>query len=96
MPSWNEGPAKTSVLKFIADVTNPGGPKFVPPADRIVVSDNDGTLWTEKPIPAQMAFVFARIQQMAKDHPEWATTQPYAAILAGDQAAIAAVHTGTD
>jgi dipeptidase D len=90
LPSWNEGPTKTTILKFIADATDPNGPQFIPLADRIVVSDNDGTLWTEMPVPAQAAFVFARIQAMAKDHPEWATTQPYAAILSGDQEAIKA------
>jgi len=88
LPSWNEGPAKTSILKFVADVTDAAGPLYVPPAERIAVLDNDGTLWTEKPVPVQAAFVFARIQQMAKDHPEWSTTQPYAAVLSGDQAAI--------
>ena len=88
LPSWNPGPAKNTILKFVADVTHPTSPSYVPPADRIAVFDNDGTLWTEKPIPAQGAFVFARIAQMAPDHPEWATTQPYAAVLSGDQAAI--------
>jgi putative hemolysin/phosphoserine phosphatase len=88
LPSWNPGPAKDTILKFVADVTDPASPSYVPPAERIAVLDNDGTLWTEKPVPVQAAFVFARIQQMAKDHPEWSTTQPYAAVLSGDQAAI--------
>ena len=69
LPSWNPGPAKDTILKFVADVTNPASPSYVPPADRIAVFDNDGTLWTEKPIPAQAAFVFARISEMANDHP---------------------------
>ena len=84
LPSWNPGPAKDTILKFVADVADPASPSYVPPADRIAVTDNDGTLWTEKPIPAQAAFVFARIAQMAPNHPEWQTTQPYQAVLEQD------------
>jgi hypothetical protein len=32
-------------LKFVGDVTRRGTPIFVPPAERIAVFDNDGTLW---------------------------------------------------
>ena len=84
LPAWNPGPAKDTILKFVADVTDPASPSYVPPADRIAVFDNDGTLWTEKPIPVQAAFVFARIAQMAPEHPEWQTTQPYQAVLEQD------------
>ena len=84
LPSWNEGPAKDTILKFVADVTDPAGASYVPPADRIAVFDNDGTLWTEKPVPVQAAFAVARVAQMAPDHPEWQTTQPYQAILEKD------------
>ena len=84
LPAWNPGPAKDAILKFVADVTDPAGPSYVPPADRIAVFDNDGTLWTEKPIPVQAAFVFTRIAQMAPEHPEWQTTQPYRAVLEQD------------
>ncbi len=84
LPSWNAGAAKTTILEFVADVTNPDSPSYVLPADRIAVFDNDGTLWTEKPIPAQAAFVFQRIVDLAPEHPEWATTQPYQAVLEQD------------
>ena len=33
-----------------------GGTGFVPPPERVAVFDNDGTLWTEKPIPIQLDF----------------------------------------
>ncbi len=89
LPSWNPGPAKDAILKFVADVADPTGPSYVPPAERIAVTDNDGTLWTEKPIPSQAAFLFARIAAMAPDHPEWKTTQPYQAVLEADSKALA-------
>ncbi|UCD52518.1 MAG: haloacid dehalogenase-like hydrolase [Phycisphaerales bacterium] len=84
LPSWNEGSTKDRILKFVADVTDAAGASYVPPADRIAVFDNDGTLWTEKPVPVQAAFAVARVAQMAPDHPEWQTTQPYQAILEKD------------
>ena len=89
LPSWNEGATKNAILKFVADVTNPSSPNYVAPADRIAVFDNDGTLWTEKPVMPQAAFVFQRIQQLAPQHPEWKTTQPYQAVLGQDTAALA-------
>jgi hypothetical protein len=46
--------------------------------------DNDGTLWTEKPLPFQLYFVIDRIKAMAPQHPEWKNKQPYKGILEGD------------
>jgi putative hemolysin/phosphoglycolate phosphatase-like HAD superfamily hydrolase len=89
LPSWNPGPAKDAILKFVADVTDPAGQSYVVPADRIAVFDNDGTLWTEKPVVPQAAFIFQRIVDLAPQHPEWQTTQPYAAVLQGDAQALA-------
>lgn len=84
LPSWNEGSTKDRILKFVADVIDPDSPSFVSPVDRIAVFDNDGTLWTEKPLPVQAAFAIARVIEMAPDHPEWQTNQAYQAILAQD------------
>src|SRR5688572_1326202 len=47
LPSWNEGPVKTSILNFIQAATDTASKDFVPPAQRIAVFDNDGTLWAE-------------------------------------------------
>jgi hypothetical protein len=47
LPSWNDGAAKQSILDFVAKVTKEGSPDFVPPAERIAVFDNDGTLCCE-------------------------------------------------
>ncbi len=69
LPSWNDGPAKRSVLEFVAAATTPGAPGFVPPAERIAVFDNDGTLWTEQPMYVQSAFVLDRLRVLAREHP---------------------------
>src|SRR5262245_38306185 len=54
--SWNEGAAKRSIVEFVARTTTQGGADFVPPAERIAVFDNDGTLWSEQPMYVQLAF----------------------------------------
>ena len=84
LPSWNDGPSKRAITDFVARVTRQGGPDFVPPAQRIATFDNDGTLWVEHPMYAQMAFVLDRVKALAPLHPEWKDTQPFKAVLEGD------------
>jgi hypothetical protein len=84
LPSWNEGTARQSIIDFVDAVTTAGGRDFVPEAERIAVFDNDGTLWAEQPLYFQALFAMDRIRALASGHPEWQTTEPYAAVLKGD------------
>jgi phosphoglycolate phosphatase-like HAD superfamily hydrolase len=90
LPSWNEGPAKARILAFVQAVTDKAGKDFVPPAERIAVFDNDGTLWCEQPMYVQMAFVLDRVKELAPRHPEWKTQQPFKAVLERDFKTLAA------
>jgi len=90
MPSWNDGPAKQAIVDFVTRATDEHGKDLVPPAERIAVFDNDGTLWSEQPIYFQFAFVFDRLRVLAPQHPEWKTKQPYKAAVEGDIKALAA------
>ena len=90
LPSWNEGPSRQAIMKFISAAVQRGGPGFVAPADRIAVFDNDGTLWAEQPIYFQFAFALDRVKALAPQHPEWKTTQPFKAVIDGDMKAVAA------
>ena len=90
LPSWNEGPAKQSIVEFVARVTKKGGPDYVPPRERIAAFDNDGTLWCEQPMYFQVMFAFDRIKAMAEEHPEWKEKEPYQSVLAGDMKQLAA------
>jgi phosphoserine phosphatase len=90
LPSWNAGAARQTVVRFVTDVTTEGGPRFVPPAERIAVFDNDGTLWSEQPMYVQLAFVLDRLNAMAAERPEWKAKQPFKGVLEGDLAAVAA------
>ena len=84
LPSWNEGPAKQSIINFVEKVTKSGSPDFVPVSERIATFDNDGTLWCEQPVPVQLYFAIDRVKALAPQHPEWNTTEPFASLLKGD------------
>ncbi len=84
LPSWNDGPNKQRIVEFVHSVSTEGGKDYVPPAERIAVFDNDGTLWLEYPLYTQVRFVFDRIRALAPMHPEWADKEPYKAVIAGD------------
>ena len=61
LPSWNDGAAKQAIIAFVGDTTTQGGPKFVPPAERIATFDQDGTLWVEHPIYTRVMFVLESV-----------------------------------
>jgi phosphoglycolate phosphatase-like HAD superfamily hydrolase len=90
LPSWRDGRTKQAIVDFVKQVTAKGGPKFVPPADRIAVFDNDGTLWAEQPMYFQLAFALDRVKALAPRHPEWQEKEPFRSALAGDLAGVAA------
>ena len=84
LPSWNEGPSKRSILRFVEAVTSEGSAEFVPALDRIAVFDNDGTLWSEKPFYFQLIFALDRVKALAAQHPEWQEQQPFKSVLEDD------------
>jgi phosphoglycolate phosphatase-like HAD superfamily hydrolase len=90
LPSWNEGSAKAAITDFVQRVTRERSPDFVPPAERIAVFDNDGTLWCEQPLYVQIAFVLDRVKELAPKNPEWKHKQPFKAVIDGDFKALAA------
>lgn len=81
LPSWNNGPVKTSIIDYVKAVTDTGSETFIPIADRIATFDNDGTLWSEQPIYFQFLYAVDQIKATAPKHPEWKTQQPYKALL---------------
>jgi hypothetical protein len=84
LPSWNNGAARQAIVEFVKATTTKGSPKFVPPAERIAVFDNDGTLWGEQPVPVQLYFALDRVKTLAPQHPEWKDKEPFASLLKGD------------
>lgn len=89
LPSWNEGTAKQAIIEFVRATSEPVSPKYVQPADRIAVFDQDGTLWVEHPLYTQALFALERVKEIAPDHPEWKHEEPFKTILADHKLAIA-------
>jgi phosphoglycolate phosphatase-like HAD superfamily hydrolase len=84
LPSWNDTAPKQAIIAFVDRVTGAGSTDFVPPAERIAVFDNDGTLWPEVPVPFQLAFVVDELKRRAPNEPKLAGDPMVQAALAGD------------
>ena len=84
LPSWNEGKTKNAITAFVEEATNEKSKNFIAVEDRIATFDNDGNLWSEQPMYFQLYFAIDRVKELAPDHPEWETEQPFKAVLEGD------------
>jgi phosphoglycolate phosphatase-like HAD superfamily hydrolase len=84
LPSWKDGATKSAITDFVTRVTEEGGPDYVEPAARVAVFDNDGTLWTEKPLVIQLDFTVRRFAESAQKDPSLRTKQPYQAAYERD------------
>jgi hypothetical protein len=60
LASWNDTPTRQAIVEFAETAA-----QAVPPAERVAVFDNDGTLWCEKPMPIELAFILRRLAEMA-------------------------------
>jgi len=89
LPSWNDGAAKKAIVEFVHSTTTQGSPKFVPPAERIATFDQDGTLWVEHPIYAQVMYCLDRVPAIVKAKPELAKIEPFKTVMSGNREAIA-------
>ncbi len=90
LPSWNDGEVKQAIFDFVVRVTDSASPDFVPETERIATFDNDGNLWAEQPVYFQLLFAIDRVKDTASEHPEWATKQPFKAVLEDDMDALMA------
>ncbi len=91
LPSWKNGPIKRAILDFVGRVTTQSSSDYLPMTERIAVFDNDGTLWCEQPMQAQVLFAQARAERMAEADPSLKERQPFKAFLEHDLEAIHAM-----
>ena len=84
LASWRDTPARRAIVDFVGRVTSEGGAGYVAPAERVAVFDNDGTLWSEKPIPIQVDFTLFRLAELANADPSLRARQPYKAAIERD------------
>jgi hypothetical protein len=90
LPSWNDSGARATIIEFVESVTDPASDAYVTPADRIAVFDNDGTLWSEKPIYFQGLFAIDRLREMAAEDEDILRSDVLRAAVQGDLAKVAA------
>jgi phosphoglycolate phosphatase-like HAD superfamily hydrolase len=89
LPSWNDGAAKQSIIDFVKTTTDRASPKFVSDEERIAAFDQDGTLWVEHPIYAQVVYCLARVPALVAQKPELKNVEPFKTVLSGDREAMA-------
>jgi phosphoglycolate phosphatase-like HAD superfamily hydrolase len=89
LASWNDGPAKRAIIKFVQTTTDPQSAQFVSPEQRIAAFDQDGTLWVEHPIYTQVLYCLDRVPAVVKQKPQLASVEPFKTVLSGDREAIA-------
>ena len=82
---WTDGATRSAITDFVARVSDEGGSDYVEPAARVAVFDNDGTLWSEKPLPIQLDFTIRQLARLAAADPTLRDRQPYKAAYEGDQ-----------
>ncbi|WP_415408011.1 HAD family hydrolase [Sulfurovum sp. CS9] len=82
--SWNDGKSKSNIISYVNAVTDVNSSDFIPVVDRIAVFDNDGTLWSERPVYFQFYFAMDRVKALLPQHPEWKSTQPFKAVIEGN------------
>ena len=83
LPSWRDTATRDRIVEFVEAVTG-DGPDAVPAVERVAVFDNDGTLWTEKPMPTQLHYIVQQWAAAAEADPTLAERQPYQAVVTGD------------
>ncbi len=87
-----------TIVDYVAAVTDQKSADFIPERDRIVVFDNDGTLWVEKPAYIQLFFAIARLKQMAEADPRLLAQPDFKAAATDDMGYFAKLdpHAGGD
>lgn len=84
LPSWRNTDTKDAIIGFVERVTDPSGPDYVTPAERIATFDNDGNLWAEKPVYFQLLFAMDYLADRAKTDPDILSSDVLRAAAAGD------------
>ena len=93
LASWRDTSTRRAIVEFVERVSQEGGPHYVPPAERIAVFDNDGTLWCEKPMPVELGFILQRLDEMAEHDASLRDRQPWKAAHDKDYAWLSNVIT---
>lgn len=83
LESWHDTATRRAITDFVERATGSGS-DAVPPEQRVAVFDNDGTLWTEKPMPTQLHFIVLQWAAAVRADPSLGDQQPYKAAASQD------------
>lgn len=84
LSAWNDTSAKRSIETWVQNAVKEGSATWIPPEQRYVVFDNDGTLWPEAPLTFQIQFIVDEIKRLEPEHPEWKKDPLINAVLTND------------
>jgi len=73
---WHDRPVKQAIVNFVRQVIDPADAAYVPPRDRIVTIDMDGTLLCERPSSVGMVFAESLLEELA-EAPQLLGRQPF-------------------
>jgi haloacid dehalogenase-like hydrolase len=85
LPSWRPGSTRDALEAFLAAAEE------VPVADRVAYFDTDGTLWCERPSYVQLDFFLDALRRHVTEDLSIGERAEFAALLSGDQAAVAGI-----
>jgi len=84
LESWRDTATTQAIRAYVEQVATE-----VPPEERVAVFDNDGTLWCEKPMPVELAFILRELAAAAERDESLRARQPWKAAYAKDTAWLA-------
>lgn len=84
LSNWNNTALKQEIIDFVLNVTTPNSSDFVAEEDRIAVFDNDGTLWTEKPLYIPVEYEIDFLKEEVPNNPELQKVPLYSELAEGN------------
>lgn len=70
LPAWSQTADKRAILDYVARVTRPGSPDYIPPEHRLATFDFDGTIACEKPDYMEVMVAMTRLCELTVGEPD--------------------------
>ncbi len=88
LSAWSDTAVKQAILDYLAEVTRPGGPGYVPREHRLATFDFDGTVGCEKPDYMEVMVAIHRLCELTESEPALLEEKLYRAACDGDLEAV--------
>ncbi len=84
LPGWKDTAVKQAILDYVADISQPGAPGYIPPQDRVATLDFDGTIGCEKPDFMEVMLAASRLCELTETDSDLLDEELYRAACDGD------------